>query len=141
MNMENKFEFGAARPKVDVKDDILLGKFLNEKRLLSNKENGNEKLLKQIVSQIGVNISTLLHWETGEVLPSEDKLPLIAQVYGIDLEELKKVFDISHRAREKQKEVGKSLRRKGSSGLKENGIFGEGGSVGKHTKRNTGFIS
>lgn len=126
--MENKFEFNPAKIKVNMEDVTLLGKFLTEKRLLLNKQKSTEKLLKQIVSEIDVNVSTLLHWETGEVIPSEDKLPRIAQVYGIDLEELKKVFEISKAARQREKDARFNPKRKIS--LKRDGIWGDGGSSG-----------
>lgn len=102
--MENKFEFGAAKPKVDVKDDILFAKLLISKKGILKKEK------KQIAIEIGVTVSTLYDWEDGTSFPEQERLTRVAEAYEINLEELQKFFDISRAARQKQKEVAKSLK-------------------------------
>ncbi len=102
--MENKFEFNPAKIKVKVEDATLFAELLSSRIGIIKKEK------KQIASESGVTISTIYDWEDGTSFPEQEKLTRVAEAYEINLEELQKVFDISHAAREKQKEVAKSLK-------------------------------
>jgi transcriptional regulator with XRE-family HTH domain len=61
--------------------------------------------LKFIANGIGVALSTIVSWEKGQSFPDENRLPSMAEVYGVDEVMLRRLFDISRQAREKEKKV------------------------------------
>ena len=85
--------------KVKMEDVLVFGQKLTEAREKINKRH------KAIAQEIGVNPGTPYHWEKGEEFPDENKLPKIAQAYGIDLEKLTEIFILSRAARELEKEA------------------------------------
>jgi transcriptional regulator with XRE-family HTH domain len=100
--MENKFE---SRPLVNnggMENIDLFGKFLSERRNIINKS------AKEISLDLGVSYRIVFKWESGTIFPSEEKLPDIARVYGIELEELLNAFKISKEARQQEKDSRKN---------------------------------
>lgn len=92
--MENKFGLSPEKKKVTMEDVTLFGKLLFDKR------NIIKKTAKEIASEFSsINESSILAWEKGTSFPEEEKLPVIAKAYGIELEELIRVFKISKEAR------------------------------------------
>ncbi len=94
-SLQNKPEVEATIRDVSVFGDFLMAAKSN----LSGAEKAN---------QIGVSRGLIIRWEAGESFPGEDKLPKIAEVYGVDLGELEHKFRISKKARELEKESKKA---------------------------------
>lgn len=100
--MQNKFELSSEKKKVTMEDATLFGK------LLSDKRNIIKKTAEEITLEFDeMNPSTVFAWEKGISFPDKEKLPVIAKAYGIELEELIRVFKISKEAREIEKNVKK----------------------------------
>jgi transcriptional regulator with XRE-family HTH domain len=60
--------------------------------------------LAKAAKQLGVGLSTLAKWELGSSTPEpeEEKLPVIAEFYKIDLSVLKEAYDAYIKAKEAQ---------------------------------------
>ena len=80
--------------EVSLEDVELFGKLLFDRR------NNQGKSMSELARQIGVIPARVSAWEQADSFPDSEKLSLIAQAYGIDLEELKNAFKISKKARE-----------------------------------------
>ena len=80
--------------EVSLEDVQLFGKLLFDRR------NSQGKSMSELARQIGVIPARVSAWEQADSFPDSEKLSLIAQAYGIDLEELKNAFKISKKARE-----------------------------------------
>lgn len=63
--------------------------------------------LDSIAKAIGVASTQIFNWENGLYFPKEDRLPLIAKVYMVDLIELQEIYKISMRVREEAKKARK----------------------------------
>jgi transcriptional regulator with XRE-family HTH domain len=119
MGMENKAK-GLNSVEKSTAEKIEEEKWLFARLLLSSREAlkktrlkiANEINLKVPAAQI--KIPTIQGWEGGKpfpVFPDEKMLEAISQVYGIDKEELKRVFTISTLARDKEKSSRISIRK------------------------------
>lgn len=108
--MSNPMESSLLKTTEDKKDDEperkvtmenvnTFGLFLSEARKMLGKNKS------EVSKQLGVGLTVISNWEKGDILPDEDRLGLIAEVYGIDLEKLAKVFKISQQARNLEKEA------------------------------------
>lgn len=147
MGIENSF--GVAKKedkKVNLDDVFLFGSFLSGAYAKIWEKARKTKV--NIAKELGINISTLNHWEDGTSFPGEvDKdgkpieevLALIARVYELDIEELKKAYVASKLAREKEKESLKSLKKKGREAPAMEGIWGDGGNKGKRVRNGDTF--
>lgn len=99
--MDHKLMNGA--PESYFEDKMVFGKFLARSRF------DLRKSVVTMTSKIPVNASSIEQWERGIALPEEDKLPIIARTYSIDLKELQKLYRISKTASQKEASVRKSL--------------------------------
>ena len=41
-----------------------------------------------VAAQMGVTPTAYIHWETGRTYPSADKLPMLAGIFGVSIDEL-----------------------------------------------------
>lgn len=85
--------------KVTVDDVVAFGNLLSTIRKSINKSHS------QISKELGLKGSNSYKWENEFVLPDESRLVSISQVYGVDLEELTRVFRIAEKARKLEKEM------------------------------------
>ena len=115
--------------KVTVEDEVVFGIFLSTARQRINKSHS------QIGKELGLRGSNSYKWENDFVLPDEKRLGAIAQVYGVNLEELKRVFKIAEEARDLAKEI---RRPHVPKKLKPN-MNGEEGHEGGSRGQKTGF--
>lgn len=118
MGMENSFGVRKEDKKVNLDDVFLFGSLLSGAYAKIWEKTGKTKV--NIAKELGINISTLNHWEDGTSFPGEiDKdgkpieevLELIAKVYELDIEELRRAYTASKLAREREKETLKSLKK------------------------------
>lgn len=42
----------------------------------------------EVAARLGLDLSTVCHWETGVTVPRTDKLPLLADMFGCTIDEL-----------------------------------------------------
>lgn len=42
----------------------------------------------EVASRLGLDKSTVSHWEHGKAIPRSDKLPLLADMFGCSIDEL-----------------------------------------------------
>jgi hypothetical protein len=101
--MRNQFE---PLPSVEEKLSAFREKLEAFGRLLSKRRSIIGKSARQVSLELGfgANSATVSTWENGTTFPEEERLPEIAKVYGTELEELRRVFEISKEARELEKE-------------------------------------
>ena len=111
--MDNKFEFSNS-PLASVKDSRIeeenvldmerFGLLLKEYRKRSGKK------FTEIKKELNVSSSTAEDWGNAVSFPGEERLSEIARVYGIDFEELTRIFKISKKDRNRFVEARKSLK-------------------------------
>ena len=92
--MENQFEKGPAAPKSPLEEIKIFGDFLYKAR--NNPITYKNKV--KMAAELNVSRDTLTKYENGEFFPKEESLPLVAQAYGLDLDEVKAKFEISRGA-------------------------------------------
>jgi|GEM_PF-4472909 len=92
--------------EVKMEDVTLFGLFLLQVFEDSKKKKGD------IAKELGVSSGTLVRWQSGEMLPAEDKLAEIARICSTDEEELKRVYGISRKARDLEISSNKNNKRK-----------------------------
>src|SRR6185436_20792945 len=97
--MENQFKEGPVVPGFNIEDTELFGKFLRRSR----EEAEKKKSQKQIALELGVHPQMIQNYEAGVSFPKEERLPDIAKAYGVDLQELVRVFKISKDTHERLK--------------------------------------
>jgi transcriptional regulator with XRE-family HTH domain len=104
MGVENKFN--KAKSFESASEDRLE----NEKRYFANFLLAARSILKktdsETASELGVSKSAIRSWEGKKdslTLPKPSQLSSVAYVYGLDLSELTRRFQISDRASDKQK--------------------------------------
>ena len=113
--MENPFQKSLPAQEVTLEDVTRFGEFLLNGR--------KGKAPAQIATQLGVQSSHVLKWEEGETFPGEDKLQMIAHAYGVALDELKKVFDISKAARMLERQARRPARKIIPKGDQDTEVF------------------
>src|SRR3989344_3316270 len=96
--MENKFTGDSSAPGVNVESITLFAELLLKSR------EARKKTRRGIAKEIGVAYQMIQNWESGDFFPTEDKLPIIAEAYGINPQELDGVFRVSKEDRERAKE-------------------------------------
>lgn len=91
-----------------MEDPFALGKLINYHRM------SLEMSRKQFAAEVGSTISVVCTWEIGcsgsAVLPNESLLPVIATVLSVDLELLKKKYEVSKQGRIEEKAAKKAAR-------------------------------
>lgn len=87
---------------VDLNDCLAFGKLLTESSRVSGKSR------KRAAQEL--EVSSTAPWHTGDSFPPAEKLPLIAQVYDVDLEKLRAAYKLSKETREKEITARKTLK-------------------------------
>ncbi len=99
--------------------------------LLYKKRMAMGKSRRELANEVGVSQNCLANWEKEVLhLPSESKLPLIAEHYQLTLQEVTEAYTLSKQARDSEKEFPKINKRFSDSKFKTEGdlLRGEIGS-------------
>ena len=90
-----------------INQEIEHGALLLNRRTKTIKPKTREKMGEAC----GVKGALIDKWEKGESFPPEDKLSIIAEAYGITIDELTRVFKLSKSLREQEKMIRNGLRK------------------------------
>lgn len=106
-NPFNQGEENSTEKKREVTLDDL-GVFGNK---LREAREAQKKTVKELAKEFGLSQVNIAAWEKWERFPTEDKLPEIAGIYGIELSELTEAWNISKKARDLEKGFTKKLKK------------------------------
>jgi transcriptional regulator with XRE-family HTH domain len=107
---------------VKIEDVTLFGKLLSKQR--------GTKQSNEIAEKLGVIPSSVSAWENGRAFPEVGRESAVADAYGIKLEELIEVLEISKKARKLEKDALNHPRKFVPRGRSDTEVYGPGGDNG-----------